>query len=51
MRGLEELETEREHLELLLDEADLEPATAGGKPFWNKLRAEVRQEARRRPAA
>ena len=47
LRVLEELELDREQLESLLDEADMEPAIPGGKPFWKKLRAELRAGKRR----
>ena len=50
IRVLEELETEREHLEVLLDEADLEPAIPVNKAFWKKLRAELRPPAKRSAA-
>lgn len=50
IRVLEELETDRDHLEMLLDEADLEPAIPGGKAFWKKLRGELRSPAKRSAA-
>ncbi len=50
IRVLEELETEREHLEVLLDEADMEPAIRVNKAFWKKLRAELRPPAKRSAA-
>lgn len=49
MRVLEELEMDRENIESLLDEADLEPAMPGGPAFWKKLRGELK--ARRKPRA
>ena len=51
LRVLEDLEADRDYLEALLDEADQEPAVPGGKPFWKKLRAELRAEVRQRSAA
>lgn len=50
LRVLEDLETDREHLEALLDEADLEPSEPGSRRFWNKLRAELKARPKRRAA-
>lgn len=50
LRVLEDLETDREQLEVLLDEADLETAEPGGRRFWNKLRAELKAGTKRRAA-
>ncbi len=50
LRVLEDLETDREHLEVLLDEADLEPSEPGGRRFWNKLRADLKASPKRRAA-
>ena len=51
LRVLEDIETDREQLEALLTEADLEPALPGGKPFWKKLRGELKARTVRPRAA
>jgi Arc/MetJ-type ribon-helix-helix transcriptional regulator len=50
LRVLEDLESDREHLEVLLDEADLEPPEPGGRRFWKRLRAELKAGPKRRAA-
>jgi len=50
LRVLEDLETDREQVEVLLNEADLDPAEPGGRRFWRKLRAEFKAGPKRRAA-
>ena len=46
LRVLEELESHREHVGTLLDEADETPVVEGGPKFWKELRAELHREHR-----
>jgi len=50
LRVLEELETERDYLEALLDEADASPAVPVTAKFWKSLDAKLRREHQRRAA-
>ena len=51
IRVLEELETDRDHLEVLLDEADLQPAVPVTSKFWKDLDARLRREHARQQKA
>lgn len=52
LRVLETAEADRDRLEALIDEADLDPAVPIGKTYWTDLKAELRSErGRKKPAA
>ena len=51
IRVLEELETDRDHLEVLLDEADMEPSVPVTSKFWKDLDAKLRLEHARQQKA